>query len=277
MEFSHKKLPPEEASKMRVCPVHSVRPYALMLAPVYVFMKRNQKFVAVKEPLDFFTPSELQHLAPFESFFVPEFVDESLIFRQVGRQVRALIAWQDRFSPSRMELPPSPYEIEDAVLRLVGPLWTNTLTIEPFFVTVFANEICDLFPEDMLLNAREKSVETFEKALYASSWIVYLALHLGYSELKFLNQLRQNIFSEIMSGAPLSRVPNNELNELIQWAVSLFKDGHPRSFQPGAFLAQKHLVFAQKIMVRLIRIKNHLLHSEYHRATIYGAKGVVDA
>ena len=56
MDFSRKKLPPDAAEKMRNCPIHSVQPYALMIAPAYVYMKVNKKFVAVKAPLDFFTP-----------------------------------------------------------------------------------------------------------------------------------------------------------------------------------------------------------------------------
>src|SRR5689334_8605019 len=94
MNFRPRKLPKEAAMNLRISPIVSVKPYSLMLAPVYVFMRLNEKFVSVKGPLDFFTPEELERLQPFESFFLPEFVDTALPFRQVARNVRALLSWQ---------------------------------------------------------------------------------------------------------------------------------------------------------------------------------------
>src|SRR4051794_31443428 len=93
MNFSHRKLPPAAAEKLRICPIRTIEPFALMLAPVYVFMRRNEKFVSVKAPLDFFTPEELEKLRPFQSFFMTEFVDTALPFRQAARRVRAVLSW----------------------------------------------------------------------------------------------------------------------------------------------------------------------------------------
>jgi len=69
MDFRQRKLPKEAAINLRISPIASVKPYALMIAPVYVFMRVNEKFVSVKAPLDFFTPEELERLKSFESFF----------------------------------------------------------------------------------------------------------------------------------------------------------------------------------------------------------------
>ena len=81
MEFSKRKLPKEAAHQLRVCPIPSVQPYALMLSPVYVFMKANEKFVSVKAPLDFFTQEELSKLRMYDTFYMPDFVDRTLPFR----------------------------------------------------------------------------------------------------------------------------------------------------------------------------------------------------
>jgi hypothetical protein len=59
MEFSRKKLGQEAIRELRVCSIASVQPYALMLSPVYAYLPQNAKFVAIKAPLDFFTPEEL--------------------------------------------------------------------------------------------------------------------------------------------------------------------------------------------------------------------------
>src|SRR5687767_11667820 len=92
MEFTHRKLPAEAYKELRICKVATMAPFALMLAPVYVFMKLNKKFVSVKAPLDFFTPEELERLAPSVILFVPKFVDAVLPFRDAAHQVRALIS-----------------------------------------------------------------------------------------------------------------------------------------------------------------------------------------
>jgi len=44
MLFDEKRLQMESATQLIQCPIHTVEPFALMLAPVYVLMKLNQKF-----------------------------------------------------------------------------------------------------------------------------------------------------------------------------------------------------------------------------------------
>ena len=155
MYFRPTKLPREAAINLRISPIASVKPYSLMLAPVYVFMRLNEKFVSVKGPLDFFTPEELERLKPFESFFLPEFVDAALPFRQIARNVRRLVGWEPEYKGEE-QLPPAPYEVSDAVLRMIGPLWAPGLVIEPFFAAVFANELCELLPPEKLRAARDQ-------------------------------------------------------------------------------------------------------------------------
>ena len=67
MDFSNRKLPVSAAPNMRSVPIGELKPYSLMLAPVYVFLKRNERFVAVKAPMDFFTPEEIERLRPYET------------------------------------------------------------------------------------------------------------------------------------------------------------------------------------------------------------------
>ena len=51
--YETKKLQLESVDKLIQCPVHTIEPFALMLAPAYILMKLNQKLVSVKAPLDF--------------------------------------------------------------------------------------------------------------------------------------------------------------------------------------------------------------------------------
>ena len=167
MNFSQRKLPKSAAPVMRECPIRSVQPYAPMISPVYVFLKMNEKFISVKAPLDFFTPAELERLESFETFYLPEFVEQAIPFRNSARTVRALLSWQPR---ERNADPPAPYEISDAVLRVTGVLWGNGVVVEPFFVGVFANELCEPIAPETLERVRDRDIQTYERSVFVSSW-----------------------------------------------------------------------------------------------------------
>ena len=191
MNFGHRKLPKESAGQMRVCPVDSVRPYAIMASPVYVFLRANEKFISVKGPLDFFTPEDLARLRRFETFFMPEFVDCLAPFREAGRAARAILSRIHRGTVKRRQgrSPACAFRNHlDAVLRAIGPLWSRGVVVETFFLCVFADELCASLPADALeVRARDRDVRDFERALLISGALIFLALHLGYCDLAFLN------------------------------------------------------------------------------------------
>lgn len=253
---------------MKICPIDTVEPYALMLSPVYVYMPKNNKFVAVKAPLDFFSREELDRLRPFESFFLPESAGASLEFRDAAKRARALMSWQ---SARETELGSAPFELSDAVLRVIGSLWSTGMAIEPFFVTVFANEICDLIPEDLLKAAHDQDVVKFEAALFSSSWAVFLALHLGYCELSFLNRLRLCVFSECMDGVEPSRFGSSEVEDLVE--MCRFSSVEvPKTFSPSDLARDGGRVGA-KIASRLKRVELELVHPGWEPPSIYGPMG----
>lgn len=276
MDFRPRKLPKEAAINLRISPIASVKPYAMMIAPVYVFMRVNEKFVSIKGPLDFFTPEDLERLKSFESFFLPEFVDAALPFRQVARNVKRLLGWEPK-RDGEAELPPAPYEVSDAVLRMIGPLWGAGLVIEPFFAAVFSNELCELLPPEKLRLARDQDVVAYERAVLRSGWAVFLALHLGYCDLPFINQLQQRVFDASFIGVGIPSIGRaadvDELLELV-WA----------SMGPDAATAVKGEVFtqhpgraAQKVARRLARIQDEAMILETQPVpTIYGERGFAD-
>jgi hypothetical protein len=283
MNFSHRKLPTEAASTLRICPIDSVKPFALMLAPVYVYMKLNQKFVAVKAPLDFFTPEELQKIRPFESLYVTPFVDEALPFRDAARRVRALLNFADVGPVAKKSgsepypdpcLGPAPFEVSDGVLQIIGKLWSDGLVIEPFFLAVFANELCELLPSSTLLSAREKDVQRFERAVMQSSWAVFIALHLGYCNMSYLNRLRDRVFREILDSQSSS--PQwSETDDLVRASSVAFQEAETRSVTGEHFASRDERVF-QKMASRLERVKAELMNKDAPAPSIYGPKGFVD-
>lgn len=264
-----------------MCPIASVEPFALMLAPVYVFLKANEKFVAVKAPLDFFTPEELARLKPLQSFFLPEFVEQALPFREAAREVKALLSWVPKIARKaegddypEVPLPPSPYELSDAVIRIVGPLWGSGAVIEPFFVSVFANELCELLPPERLLESRDESVAQYEKAIFQSSWAVFLALHLGHCDLDFLNRVRRRVYDETMARIR-PEAGLTEVDEVVAISATAFDDPKVRILRCDSFGARAERV-AQKIVGRMERVSAEMIRKERAVPSIYGPGGFAD-
>ncbi len=277
MYFSQTKLPFEAAANMRNCPIYTISPYACMISPVYVYMRKNKKFVAVKAPLDFFTPEELQRLKSFESFFFPEFVDSSLLFRETARRVRALLIWKP---PTKVvPLPPAPYEISDAIIRMIGPLWGVKIEIEPFFIAVFVNEICNLLPKEILRKTRENNIEALECGIMRSAWVVFLSLHLGYFDLDYLNKIRLEALQNTINNdgkSLLSKDSTNEASQIIAAVEKLIPNSEVKRISITQFDIETMGVIAGKILNRLNRVKNELIEPNLPIPSIYGGKGFLN-
>lgn len=261
MDFSQRKLSLDASEYLRTAEIRSVKPFALLMAPAYVYMKLNQKYVMVKRPLDFFTEDELVRLSSFESLFFPKENETSLLFKRAAGEVKALLQWcpQETSSEADAVLPPASYEVSDAVIRLIAPLWEAGLKIDPFYVALFVNELCYPFPPEVLEACRERDVVLYERAALDSSWVVFLALHLGYADLDFLSQLRM----KVMQGDSQEKGSSAsvEVNELIHLAQgSLEHAGAQDSAFPGQLIGAQLLLenrgrASQKLLARFHRVE----------------------
>jgi hypothetical protein len=276
MNFSKRKLPIEATSQLRQYAIDTVKPYALMAAPVYVFMRRNQKFISVKAPLDFFTEQELEKLRSCDSFFMPQFIDTVMPYRDLARRVKMILGWNP--VETKATLPPASFELADGVLRTMAPVWGNRHRIEPFFAAVFTNEFCDLLPGEDLKSARERDCELFERAVIISSWMVFLSLHIGVADQQYMNALRLSVFRKVMGdeqdeGTSIdSRSDAGELFQILQ-EVLVGENIH-QSLGIGFFETRSERV-SQKIVARLNRVRENLSGASLS-GTIYGERGFVD-
>ncbi|MGK5086169.1 hypothetical protein WDW86_01310 [Bdellovibrionota bacterium FG-2] len=278
MDFSRRKLPKDALEDMRLCPMKSVKPYALMLAPVYVFLPKNEKFISVKAPLDFFTPEELQRLASYRTFYLPEFVDSALSYRKAGRSIRGLLSWESEAplgENCQVALPPPPYQLNDSILRMMGPLWGAGAAIEPFFIAVLVNELCGLLSPEVLLKCRDHSISDFEYAVLLSSWSVFLALHLGFSDLDFLRALRERVFKEVSEERSPTTV-TNEVDQLVLLARASLPNEKVRTLQGNWFAGRPENV-ARRILGRIKRLQDQLIPSAATVASVFGERGFIDA
>jgi hypothetical protein len=274
MDFTLRKLPMEAASTLRICQIDTVKPFALMLAPVYVFMRRNEKYVSVKGPLDFFTPEELERLRTFETVFMPPFVDVVLPFRQVARRAKAILFW-DPSAGGKSPLPPSPFELSDAILRVVGPLWSPEHRLEPFFVSVFANEFCDLLPGNELLEVRDRDLALYERGIFISSWMVFLSLHLGITDTDYLNALRLHSFRKVIGTEVSDEGMSPFRDELFELLDDLLAD--EAVYQPLGFedFEGRSERVAQKLASRMKRVEESLTDITFKKPSIWGEKGFI--
>lgn len=271
MKFRPTKLPRDVAPTLRLCPIQTVKPYAVMLAPVYVYMQANEKFVGIKSPLDFFTESELTRLKPLGMFFFPPFLDRSLFFREKARSLRKLLSWK----PRDEDLGPAPYELSDAVLRALAPLWGPEICVENFFVTIFANELCVLLDEERLMRAREKDVDLFEHALMISSWSVFIALHCGWTRPELLDRLRVWSFDRVVGDGAIAEAPAFGASEAHALAEAIVASGS-RAAIGREFFGGRSETFARRMASRLERVERQLRESGATAFTIHGAEGIAD-
>ncbi len=282
MEFTQRKLPRSEAASLRRSSLDSIKPYALLLAPMYVFLRKNSKFLAVKGPLDFFSPQELEKLKQYETFYVPQFISTVLPFRDAAKSARLTLSWRPQIrageegSYPEVPLPPAPYEISDAILRILGPLWGAGGEIEPFFVTVFAHEVCDPMPPEQMKAARDLDVFKFEDCLFLAGWSVFLALHLGICDVGTISKLRLQIFAQefpqCFSMAELGPM-SAEGRDIVDFARASLPATTGRIRVPELLNQPGRL--SQKLNARFERIFKDFIRKDRPAATIFGQKGLI--
>jgi hypothetical protein len=252
---------------MRVCPVESLRPFAVLPAPLYVLLPENQKFLAVKGPLDFLTPAELDHFRGYEAFYYPEFVEKVLPFRDAARAVLQLL----KAAPEEGQPPPAPFELSDAFVRTTAKLWGPATRIEPFFIAVFVSELCGFLTAEVMQRVRERDQLRYEQAILRSSWAVWLALHQGYLKLSWLRRLRESVF--VIIGDANSNVFQVQTQLPEKWMRHVLTcDLHLEAARLQEFAVGGD---QEKLACRAHRLADDLISEDAKAFSIFGAEGFV--
>lgn len=272
MELYQRKLPKEAVSTLFRVKVTSVKPFTPLLGPCYVFLKKNDKFIAVKKPLDFFSEKELTQNESFEFFYFPKTIQNLVLFQEAGRRVRAVLLRSDEelkslsIDPSiapnaeaQRKLPPTPFSVSDSIVRKIGPLFAggprNKETgISLLSIVAFVNELCDFEGHSEWVAAREKSTDLYEQSLFLSSWSVFCALLLDYHDLNFLSRLRIRVFNDVIgeriskSAAPVMGA--NEVEELVLFSLASVSE-NPNQVIPVRYLERRTERVAKKLADRM--------------------------
>lgn len=265
MLFDDKKLHLESIDLMIQCPISSVQPYSLMLSPVYVLMKLNKKLVSVKAPLDFFTDEELKRLSVNEVFYLPKFAGSSVRFQSAARVIHNI------FTIRQGKFMATPFEISKETFGILAPLWGKQFQVEPFFMSVFAEELCQSLNPKIMLWARENAVVRHDLGLLLSGALIFIAVHLGWSNLDELDRIRRTVYEKTVKGEewknPASEIEfiASELNELFDVHQCLNLE----------ILKTVQSEWSQKILARLGRIQGINTNQQYDSLSIYGEDGFV--
>jgi hypothetical protein len=284
MRFLLRKLPKETSAELEAFKAETAEPYRPLPAPVYILLPRNSKLVSVKGPFDFFTTRDIEKMKAGGQYFYGPILGRVEPFIQAARDVGTMLGWSSPTATSVLE--PAPYEISDAVLRKLGTLWApvhsaegseaeTSIGIESYFAVAFANELCEPIPAERIELARERDPDLYEIALLRSGVFVFLALHLGYLDLKMLSALRLRFFNELINITGIeSFIPlSMELAELKRWTENLIHspDVHLISSDQFAYSISR---VTQKLRSRLTRVRKELCDPSAELAHTYDQGGL---
>lgn len=259
MDFRLTKVIPSEGETFRAFTIDEVEPYRPLPAPVYIYLPKNEKYVSIKRPFDFFTESEYLKLRK-TTLYYHSVVNSTDLYIDAAKRVRAALSFS---KVGQASLEPSPFEISDSVLRIVGPLWRmlekRTIAVESYYASVFTNQLCDPLPPERLMYSRDIDIDRYELGILRSGLAVFLAVHLSILDLNLLNGLRQRVFLETVKlHSIISKISYTpELEEINAWV-------HTFVFSPDIQTVEAdHVRFssqrvAQKLTSRFDRIQKTL-------------------
>lgn len=294
MDYSRRKLPKTAANKLTGVSLKDVKSFQLLYAPAYLFLEKNQKYISFKGPLDFFSEADLKHAEPFGIVYFPIFLNSLKPLIALAAKVKKVLQkkielmWQPRGDiPRRIQSTPVPYSVANESLKVLGPFWAEraqgNFGPESYQVCIFINELCDPLPSGDLLALREENVASLEVGVYLSSWVTFFALQLGYLELTFLSELRQEVFKgsltqswDLLGGGELA-----DLVTVTQEFLSILSQsgqgaqGEATKFQNGSFFEKRHDALSQKLAARLRRVRREALNVSL-LPSVYGEGGLID-
>jgi len=283
LEFTHRKLSIEQGRSLKAISVSNVELYRLMPTPVYVYMQKNQKYVAIKSPLDFFSHQDIQKIIRLPQIYMTEFADLLGPIRNAAKAIRYAMdqsAYTIKDHSGKWKYPdvnlgvPS-FVTSDSIWKKASQIWSSKMAVEPYTVAIFVDHLCSPIPAEEMEKAREGDIDGFELAILRSSWAVFLALQLGYFNPGYLNRLRAESFSRSVNHADIA-FPRSEEEELIQYVFRILPEIQIHALAEENILKLKSRI-AEKLRFRMERSKEKIKPEERLKLSIFGEKGFLSA
>lgn len=263
MLFDDRKLETADLAHMLSCPVDTIDAYSFLLAPAYIYMRKNDRVISVKAPLDFFTPEELVKLKTYGVVYFPPFVKSPVQFQTAGRVLKKMLSRED------VKFPRATFELMKEVSLMVSDLWFSNLQVEPFFAAVFAQELCEPIDPKVLLRAREEAVMLHDHALLLSGLFVFVAVQLGWIDLAELSQIRKSIYERTIACENWSQ-PKSEADAVVADLHQIIQEKKALGIQD---LADFSTEWAAQLKARLKGWSARLSTRPERAPSIYGPNG----
>ncbi len=281
MRFNLKKQPAKLATQFRALLITELEAYKLLPSTVYLYLEINQKFLALKEPFDFFTEEELEKFSKQGTFHVPEHFDIAAPFREAGQRVRSMLEWS---GGDGEELEPASYEMSDSVIRQVAGLWApldptrkDFAGIETYFAAIFAHEIVTPLPSAVLIEARANDLDLYLVSVMRAAFSVFIALHLGFCDRERLDELYAWVFTN-SARLPISKeIPvTPQMKEVGAWVSSFISEPGVSLLASDVFNTEKGRV-PEQLKSRMKRICNELMSKEARLKSIHSDPWVLES
>jgi hypothetical protein len=244
MSLKERTLEVTEIEEMFQCRISTVKPFVLMLAPVFVLMKKNEKLVCVKAPFDFFTADELINLGRYETFYLPKSVKDTVRFQTVAKIHRAL------FTVKPGTLSRAPFETSNEVIKSVVALWGDHLAIEPFAAAIYADELCGGLDSEAMISGRDQQVVWHEVGVLLAGAMTLILVHLGWHNLERLKAFRMEVYRRTVNGERWTN-PANEWELVACDLISLIEGKHRITV---SWLSSVKSEWARKLTARMKRV-----------------------
>jgi len=138
-------------------------------------------------------------------------------------------------------------------------------------MSVFADELCESLSPEKMLFARENAVVRHDHGILLSGAAVFVALHLGWLDYTYLNQLRQEVYSRTVEGEEWSE-PKSEMEYIVS---ELYREIVMNRHLDESLMIEIGSEWSMRLASRLSRVKTRNSNSLEDSATIRGDSGFV--
>lgn len=240
MRFNLKKIPIHLGDQFHPYSWDLIQANQVLLVPLYTKLQKNKKFVALKRPYDFYSEEELKKNSHRFEIYVPNIYDSTAYFVSVGRSFSKILAWDKE---ENQILEPASYERSEKILEQLGGLWaplvqseSEEFCVENYFISVLISQFIKPIVGQYLFEAREKDWDRYELSLIRAYGVIWIGLHLGYTDLDILNHWFFKFFQMETGTLPgIIKTFTPEQTEINEWVRVNFNSVDVKLFSSSLF------------------------------------------
>jgi hypothetical protein len=215
-----RKFTADEIKTFEFIPISKMRSGVPLPAPVFVYLKRNQRLIPIKPRYQVFSNSELKKLADYENFY---FLESLKDIRLVSLRAVRLRQWLKKAYESAKPIPS--YIISDEVIRKTAPLWKwagDGITLKMPLLVTFCCELLGQQLPEKAIQLEDRDLYRFERFIARSSVAVLIGMALGYTELGQLCRIRDAFFGNRVDIPDVESI--EEMVERLESPIPLWLD-----------------------------------------------------